>query len=732
MTVLVALVSIFACGMKRFPKFIFCSALALGLWVGTGRLDAQLSANVHSGQIGLVVAKLLEAHHYSGHRLDDAISGQLLTNYVNALDYNHLIFRAGDLEKFQKYADTLDDSLLSGNVQPAFDIYDCYSNRVEECVAMAKQFLKEPVRFDGADTIVLDRHEAPWPTDEDQTRKILRQRVKSELLEERLNKEKPEEAVAIINRRYERVLRNVREADVESVLDIYLNALSQAYDPHTQYLTASSLDNFNIDMKLSLTGIGAVLRSEDGYAKIMGIVPGGPADLDKRLKVNDRIAGVAQGDGAMVDVVDMKLNKVVELIRGEKGTTVRLKVIPTEASDSSNRQEIRLVRDEIKLTAQEAKAKVIEKNDATGKPIRLGYLEVPSFYVDIKKGPSAKSSTRDVAKLLGKLKAEKIDGLVVDLRRNSGGSLAEAISLTGLFIEEGPVVQVKDTHGKVVVQRDEDSSIAYDGPMVVLASHLSASAAEIFAAAMQDYGRAVIVGDQNTFGKGTVQQIVDLDPFVRFKKSKPASSGALKLTIQKFYRISGGSTQARGVVADIHLPSKLDVIKVGETTLSNSLGYDEVARSNFKPWGVVTPYLSELRERSERRMSINPEFKYVKEDIELAKKQLGEKSKSLNEASREAEKKANTERLEMRKKERLARKSEPLKKIELAVADDDAKTNAVAALTTKVLEEAASNGEGDMLNSTDPAQDLDFGESLEILADYISLSSVKTASATKR
>jgi carboxyl-terminal processing protease len=507
-----------------------------------------------------------------------------------------------------------------------------------------------------------------------------------------------------------------------------LNAFSQAYDPHSQYMTPSSLDNFTINMRLSLTGIGAVLRSDDGYAKIVEIIPGGPADMDKRLKPNDRICAVAQAEAEWVDVVDMKLNKVVDMIRGPKGTIVRLKVIPADASDSSVRSELKLTRDEIKLTEQEAKAKIVERTDANGKLLRLGYIELPSFYVDTKKGPNAKSSTRDVAKLLEKLKAEKVDGLVMDLRRNSGGSLAEAISLTGLFIKEGPVVQVKDPHGRVITQRDDDSSVAYNGPMVVLVSHLSASAAEIFSAALQDYGRALIVGAQSTFGKGTVQQIFELDRVVGFRKTAQESSGALKLTIQKFYRVSGGSTQARGVVPDIQLPSVLDSSPVGETTLPHALPYDEVKRADYRSWGMVGEYLPELRLRCAKRILQDAEFKYVREDTDLVKKRLEEKTISLNEAKREAEKKANLDRRDARKKERLARKAEPLKATDITLATLNGSTNVVSAVKHTIKKSAASDDEdAEEADTGEPGEDPVFRESFEILTDYVTLSSVMTA-----
>ncbi|MCX6909416.1 MAG: S41 family peptidase, partial [Verrucomicrobia bacterium] len=359
------------------------------------------------------------------------------------------------------------------------------------------------------------------------------------------NKTKPDEAVRVLTHRYDRMLRSMHEMDAGDVLEFYLNALCHAYDPHSDYLGASQLKDFEIGMRLSLFGIGAVLRSEDGYAKIVSLVPGGPADLDKRLKPNDRIVAVGEGDQPPVDVMDMKLTKVVEHIRGAKGTKVKLTVIPASATDSSVRKVITIVRDEVKLTEQQAKAKVVELHATSDTPAkRLGVIDLPSFYADTEKirngDNNCTSSTRDVGILIQKLKAQKVDGLVLDLRRNGGGLLDEAVALAGLFIKEGPIVQIKDPRDRIQVLRDEDADVAYSGPLVVLTSHVSASASEIFAAAMQDYGRALVVGDSKTFGKGTVQTMLSLSAWLQ----DVPNPGALKLTTQKFYRVAGSYTQS--------------------------------------------------------------------------------------------------------------------------------------------------------------------------------------------
>jgi len=428
----------------------------------------------------------------------------------------------------------------------------------------------------------------------------------------------------------------------------------------------------------------------------------------------------------MVDVVDMKLNKVVQQIRGKKGTIVRLRIIPADAPDSSMRVEFSLTRDEIKLTEQEAKAKIIEKPTPTG-TFRLGYINLPSFYLDTKGGPDGKSSSRDVRQLLLKLREEKVDGLVLDLRRNTGGSLPEAVALTGLFIDQGPVVQIKNAQGRIGIGSDKDRGVAFDGPMIVLVSHGSASASEILVAALQDYGRALIVGDQSTFGKGTVQQMVVLDDFLPVKHHDATGVGELKLTSQKFYRVSGGSTQSHGVTPDIVLPSILDVAKVGENYLPHFLPYDEVPAVKIERWSRPTPPVKALRQLAEVRVMRDPEFRYIVDDIERFKTKSAEKTVSLNEARRLTEKLENENRTVARKKERAARHVEPLKTTEITLASLTGATNKVAAITRKVLETAAKYSKSDETKLTDaddsgiPAPDPNFDEGLNILADYIQL-----------
>ena len=526
----------------------------------------------------------------------------------------------------------------------------------------------------------------------------------AQAVRQKLDRENADEIVKIITRRYTRILRTVNDYDNDDVLQIYLSALTHVYDPHSDYMGKSELENFSIGMKLSLFGIGALLRSEDGFCKIQSLIAEGPAERGKKLKANDKIIAVAQGSQPAVDVVDMKLNKVVELIRGPKGTEVRLTIIPGDAADPSVRQTVSLVRDEIKLEDQAAKAKIIDLPADSGQTIRFGLIDLPSFYAafELEGGRSSgerKSTTTDVAKLLKKLQKEKVDGIILDLRRNGGGSLEEAINLTGLFIKEGPVVQVKGPDGTVDVDNDTDPSVAYDGPLIVLTSRFSASASEILAGALQDYGRALIVGDSSTHGKGTVQSLLQLAPIMRglggFTPS--ANPGAIKITIKKFYRASGSSTQLKGVTPDIVLPSFNNHAEVGETALDNPLPWDTIESAKFDKVNRIEPALAELRKRSESRVAADPDFAFLREEIERYKKTLAEKSISLNEAQRLKEKKEADERMKARRKE-LAERPESKSKIyeiTLKNADDPGlpapvtKTNSVKTVSNGQLRKKA-------------------------------------------
>ncbi|HKQ40791.1 MAG TPA: carboxy terminal-processing peptidase, partial [Verrucomicrobiae bacterium] len=560
---------------------------------------------------------------------------------------------------------------------------------------------------------------------------------------EKLERENSDEIVKLLQKRYTRMVRALHEYDNDDVLQLYLTALARVYDPHSDYMGKAELENFSIGMKLSLFGIGALLRSEDGFCKIQSLTPNGPAERSKKLKPNDKIIAVAQGESSAVDVVDMKLNKVVELIRGPKNTEVRLTVVPADAADPSVRKVISLVRDEIKLEDQEAKAKLIElPGEGNGKTLRLGVIDLPSFYstfeLEGRKGENEpKSTTVDVARLIRKLTQEKADGIILDLRRNGGGSLEEAIRLSGLFIKEGPVVQVKGPEGDPIIEKDPDPSMFYEGPLVVLTSRFSASASEILAGALQDYGRALVVGDVSTHGKGTVQSLLQLQPLMRgaFALVSSNNPGALKITIRKFYRASGASTQLKGVTPDIILPSLYNHDEVGEAALENPLPWDTIAPASYEKLNWIQPVLPELRRRSETRVNSDKDFAYLKAEIERFKQKQAEKAVSMNEAQRLKEKQEADERLKARKKELAARPEPGWKVYDITLKNAEqpglpapvAKTNSLKTAST------ATNSATNTVAKNDPddpeehveekvaAVDITLEEAKRILMDLVNL-----------
>jgi len=652
------------------------------------------------GEVASTVARMLESAHYSRQRLNDEVepgitqARKALDRYLELLDYNRLFFTQEDIEEFTKtYGDRLQNDIMLSDLSAAHRIYDRFLERVAARVDKIKKLVEKDFTFDSDRTAQINRDKAPWPADEAEADAIWEARVEAEMLQAILAERALEEAAAKKNqdqddasgtvadnngglpkrtpkeqvqRRYERLLKSLQEENREDQASTFLSALAQSYDPHSEYMSQRALDNFNIQMGLSLVGIGAELRSEDGYAKIQRLVPGGPAERGGKLKVNDRIVAVAQGDGEFEDVVDMKLDKVVERIRGKKGTTVRLQVLSAASLDPSKLDVIPIVRDEVKLKDEEAKAQIIDTTGDDGRETRVGIITLPSFYADMGRGGAPKSTTRDVTALLNRLKREGIEGLIIDLRRDSGGSLEEAVRLTGLFIPKGPVVLAKDTNGSISEMKDPDPGVLWDGPLIVLMNRLSASASEIFAAALQDYGRAIVVGDEKSFGKGTVQTLLEVDRFLPLF-AKARQSGAVKLTIQKFYRIKGGSTQLRGVASDIVLPSLTDQPDVGEGALKNPLAYDEVPARSFAPYGNADELLPGLRAASEARVARNPEFAYVLEDRARLQERIEENSVSLNKRERLAEIEEEKTRRETRLAERKTRRGPAFAALEVTL-----------------------------------------------------------------
>jgi carboxyl-terminal processing protease len=682
-------------------------------------LAAQLT-DVQAGRVARIVGQILERHHFRQSKLDDFTSSSLLTNYVNALDYNHMIFLQSDIDDFKaKYATKLDESLESGQIQPALRIFNVYLERLAERNILVQKLLKQEFDFSEDETFVVVRNKEPWPKDDAEAAKLWRQRIKHELLQARLNKEKPEEAIGLISRRYHRLEKTMSEFETEEVLQMYLTSLAHVYDPHSDYMSPSEAANFDIQhISLSLTGIGAQLVWEDGYTKIKDLIPGGPAALSKQLRPGDKIVAVGQSDKEPVDVIEMRLNKVVEMIRGKKGTEVRLTVVPAKNPDG--KKVISLTRDEIKFTEQFAKAKVYNFEGSDGVSQRVGVINLPQFY---------DNCASHVETLIQRLKKENVQALVLDLRRNGGGILDEAVQLTGLFIKNGPVVQVKEPKREAHVLEDRKKEIAWDGPLVVAVGKLSASASEIVAGALQDYGRAVIVGDQSTHGKGTVQQVLSLDSVI--PKGQVESPGKLKLTVSKFYRVSGSTTQKQGVTPDIILPSLYDYLDIGEASLENCLPADQTPPASYTAVDAVKAYILELQKNSKTRVSKHQDFAYLEEDIEQVKKRKDEKTISLNEKVRLDEREQEKTRAEARKKERALRPQSTahIFALDLESAESGKALQPFSAVKAKEdaeLAQATPASTGNDPDSeedvgTDPAVDPQLDETIQILRDYVAL-----------
>ncbi len=698
----------------------------------------------HDGNVAALTARMLTNMHYLRRPIDAEISDRHASRYLDSLDPLRLHFLQSDLKEFEPQRSILSDLLLRlGDTTPANEIFAVFLQRLNQRVAFVAGLLAtHDFDFTGNDRYTPNRKDADWPNDIDAAHELWRQHLRFEYLQEKLNKQKHDQIVKTLSARYKRLLKGWAELDHEEVLQINLTALAQAYDPHSDYMGRAQLENFAINMKLSLFGIGALLRMEDDYCKIESLTPGGPASRSKKLKPNDRIIAVQQKDGETVDVVGWKLTKVVELIRGPKGTEVTLTIIPSDASDTSERRTLTLVRDEIKLEDQEAKAKIIDLPATEGKTSRIGIVDLPSFYATFDLGgPKApdlvsaqdrsapKSTTADVSQLLKKLVNENVSGVILDLRRNGGGSLEEAIRLTGLFIREGPIVQVKDADGDILVESDPDDRVAYEGPLLVLTSRFSASASEILAAALQDYGRAVVVGDSSTHGKGTVQTIYELNRVGRFPRSY--NPGALKVTIRKFYRANGESTQLRGVTPDIVLPSVSNYLEVGESSQRYALAWDTIPPARFERLNLTQPVLDELRRRTKARQATDRDFAYVNEDIDLYRKLQSDKSVSLNEALRIKEKEEADARLKSRKAERMARPESEAKvyEITLKLALEPGLPLPVA-VTNSPLSSAESempdektdpSADSEIDEEKTPALDIALEEAKRILQDLASL-----------
>jgi carboxyl-terminal processing protease len=617
------------------------------------------TASEKNEQIAMLVAAYVPMQHLSGRELDDEISQRGLDLFIKSLDPRKLYFYQSDIDEFQDFAEQLDDMLKEGDLSASEEIFEVFITRVNERSAVIQELLVQEHDFTVDEELVLDRDILEYAKDEAEANDRWRRRVKFDILSqraERIAAQRAAEAVAeaaieageepepyleeedsitdLLDRRYKSLQRRWEQTDSDDLLEMFLTAVINGFDPHTSYMSPTSYVNFKIQMSLNLQGIGATLQSEDGYTIVKSLVPGGAADKQGELEAEDKIVAVGQGEeGPMNDVVDMKLDDVVQQIRGEPGTIVRLKLDRRGAPP----RVIQIVRAQIELTDSEAQSEVFEVGeDVDGSPYQIGVIDLPSFYLDIEAlqngDPNFKSTTRDVRKILRDFSAQDVDGVVLDLRFNGGGSLQEAINLTGLFIEDGPVVQVKGPQGPATALRDRDSSIEWDGPLVILISQFSASASEILAGAIQDYHRGVIVGDHSTHGKGTVQTLIDLkEELFRGAPGAP-ELGGLKFTMQQFYRPNGASTQVRGVLSDIELPSLTTHYDVAESDLDYPVEFDEIDAGKFDRFPFVNrAILDELTEESETRRETSEDFQRLDRDIALYLEQKEKQSVTLNE-----------------------------------------------------------------------------------------------------
>ena len=664
-----------------------------------------------------VMSNLLRGH-YERKRLNDDLSSQVLDTLLDDIDSTHSYLLQSDVKDFEQFRKTLDEALSRGNMKPAFYIYNRFQQRVNERLSFLLSELKENAgkyTFDSDETLNLDREEQPWATSPRELNDLWRKRLKNSILNLRLAGKEDDAIIELLTKRYQNQLNRVHQSKPVDAYQTFMNAVTRSFDPHTQYFSPRNSENFNINMSLKLQGIGAVLQTEDEHTKVVRLVPGGPAAKADNLEPEDKIVGVGQDkDGEIIDVVGWRLDEVVDLIRGPKNSTVRLEIIQGNDSTSGDSKIIAITRDEVKLEEQSAQKEVIEVID-NGETRRIGVIDIPTFYIDfqgrMENRPDYRSTTRDVRRLITELQEENIDGLMIDLRSNGGGSLEEAINLTGLFIPTGPVVQVRGARGNVEVLQDLDPEVLYSGPMTVVVNRLSASASEIFAGAIQDYGRGLVIGGQ-TFGKGTVQSL------------RPLTEGQLKITQAKFYRVSGESTQHQGVIPDIMFPSLFDKEKIGESALTLALPWDTIKPARDMKNNPITSKIPQLRDLHNVRIEDNPDFIFMREQKDLVTEMRGKTEVSLNEKVRRSEREVNDERsLALENKRRLDKGMQVLDSIDDDTDKADDKQN-----SSKKSESSDDEIEGvadaDTKNADDEKEpDAMLQEAGHILLDYMKLSS---------
>ncbi len=681
----------------------------------TTQAAPQLMPLEQQPQAALLSAKVLSRYHYKHIALDDSLSSQIFDNYLKELDGEKIIFLQADIDHFANARTRLDDAILDKDLSIPFAIFNLYQQRIAERFTYARSLLKKGFDFQIKESYQYTRKNAPWPKSEDELNDLWRKRVKNDWLRLKLAGKDDKSIAEILGKRYDNSLSSLSKVKSEDVFQDFMNAYAMSIDPHTNYFGVHASEEFDISMRLSLVGIGASLYDKDEYTTIKELLAGGPAVLSGKLKAGDRIVGVGQGENSPItEIMGWRIDDAVALIRGAEDSVVRLDVLPAEAGPDGKHQLISLVRKKITLDKQAAKKSILEVKDG-GVTRHIGVISLPEFYQDIvahqKGDKDFKSATRDVSRLLEELKKDKVDGVLVDLRNNGGGSLDEAIQMTGLFVGKGPVVQQRDSKGDTTVDSDTDTGVAWNGPLGVLINRASASASEIFAAAIQDYGRGVVIGE-TSFGKGTVQTVADLDQIA--KNDKP-QFGAIKMTIAQFFRINGGTTQLRGVSPDIKLPSMTDTEEFGESSFDNALPWTQIKAADFTPEGNLTTILPMLIANHDKRVSHDKDFKYLQEDIAEFKKMRQKNLISLNEDDRRKERETQEAREKSREKNRGGDESDK--------ASAQARSHA---LQDDGMLSSERNLSADLAieNANKNAKDILLNEAVHILSDEVGLQKV--------
>ncbi|KQV87868.1 peptidase S41 [Massilia sp. Root351] len=738
-------------------KQMLLSAIALAVSVQVGAAAPEKAADVVKpqavqSQAALWASHVMSRYHYKATPLDDAMSEKIFDRYFKSLDGEKLFFVQADVDQFASMRSKMDDAIMSENLTVPFAIYNLYQQRFNERIGYARELLKTKFDFSQDESYQIDREKAEWPKTEAEVKDLWRKRVKNDWLRLKLAGKDDKAIRETLDKRYENYLSRSRKLNNEDVFQIFMNAYAMSIEPHTNYLGPRAAENFDIAMRLSLEGIGAQLQQRDDYTVVREVVPGSPAALSGKLKVGDRIVGVAQGEsGSFTDVVGWRIDDVVQQIRGAKDSVVRLQILPADAGPDGKLAQLSLVRKKISMEEQAAKKSILEVRDGNAKR-RVGVISLPTFYLDFearRRGDKDyKSATRDVARLLAELKKEKVDNVLIDLRNNGGGSLTEAVELTGLFIDKGPVVQQRNAQGKVEVESDTNAGLAWDGPVGVLINRSSASASEIFAAALQDYGRGLVIGEPS-FGKGTVQTLVNLD---RYSQGDKPRYGELKMTVAQFFRINGGTTQLRGVTPDISLPSMSDPESFGESSYDNALPWVAIKPAVYIPAGELKDIVPMLDKKHEARVAKDKDFQYLAEDIALVKKQRKDNTISLNETVRRKERDQQEARAKLREARLLSLVASPddpvlipdaKEALNKAISAKPANANAKAARQVAAVKGALRTDDGlqaderglsaelDAEKAAKAAKDVLLNEAVHILADEVGLLKTDTRLASR-